>query len=283
MGKSSWSKLTPKISKSVAWFIVIVFAISAIAPAYWMIVSSLKTQQELFTSRSPLLVLRPVISQYEELFQTTPFGQWFLNSVVVAGSAMAISVIFGALAAYGINRSPSRFGVTIAQVILMTYVVPRVLFVVPFYILLNSVGLLNTQFGLSLAYLTFSLPFTIWLLLGFFDGIPRELDEAAMVDGCSRVGTLMRIILPLAGPGIVATSIYILAEAWNEFMYPLALIQTQVKTTVTVGIATMQQGDVFAWGQIMAAGTVVTIPILLFFMSIYRRIVGGMVAGGVKG
>ncbi len=272
-----------RASKVTAWLIVAFFSFVAVVPAYWMIVSSLKTQRELFTSRSPLVVLHPVISQYTELFHTTPFGHWFLNSVIVAGSAMAISVIFGALAAYGINRSPSRFGVTIAQIILTTYVVPRVLFVVPFYLLLNRIGLLDTQFGLILAYLTFSLPFTIWLLLGFFDGIPRELDEAAMVDGCSRVGTLVRIIMPLAGPGIVATSIYILAEAWNEFMYPLALIQTQSKTMVTVGIATMQQGDVFAWGQIMAAGTVVTIPILLFFMSIYRRIVGGMVAGGVKG
>jgi len=271
------------LSRIVAWIVVIVFVVSGLFPAYWMVISSLKTKAELFTSETPLRIIKPIVSQYQDLFATRPFADWFINSIITSVSATVISIVLGSLAAYGINRSPSRAGVKLAQISLTIYVVPRALFAVPFFILLNKVGLLNTRIGVIFAFLTFTLPFTIWLLVSFFDGIPRELDDAAMVDGCSRIGTLMRVIFPLALPGIIATAIYILTDAWNDFMYPLALIQTPSRTTVTVGVTSMREGDVFAWGQIMAAGTIVTLPILVFFIGIYKRIAGGLLAGSVKG
>ena len=120
-------------------------------------------------------------------------------------------------------------------------------------------------------------------LTGFFQGIPKELDEAAMIDGCSRVKALVRVILPLATPGLISAGIYSFSEAWNELMYPLALIQTQSKATLTVGISSLKQADIFAWGQIMAAGTLGSLPVLVLYMFIYKRIIGGLLAGSVKG
>ncbi len=271
------------ISQIAAWIVVLVFVFAGLFPTYWMIISSLKTQQELFISKTPLLVINPTVMHYKNLFVENPFGSWFMNSIITSVSATLISVVLGSLAAYGINRFPSRFGVRLAQIALTIYIVPRALFAVPFFILLNKIGLLNTRIGVIFAFLTFTLPFMIWLLVSFFDGIPRELDDAAMVDGCSRVGTLVRIIIPLALPGIIAAGIYILTDAWNDFMYPLALIHSTHRTVVTVGIMGMRQGDVFAWGQIMSAGTIVTFPVVLFFVLIYKRIAGGLLAGSVKG
>lgn len=270
-------------SQFAAWLIIIVFVVSGLFPAYWMVTSSLKTKAELFASKTPLRIIDPIISQYQTLFATRPFGHWFMNSIIISVSATLISIVLGSLAAYGINRSPSKVGIKLAQIALTIYVIPRALFAVPFFILLNKIGLLNTRVGVILAFLTFTLPFTVWLLISFFDGIPRELDDAAMVDGCSRIGTLVRVIFPLALPGIIATAIYILTDSWNDFMYPLALIQSPTRTTVTVGVTAMRQGDVLAWGEIMAAGTIVTFPVLLFFIAIYKRIAGGLLAGSVKG
>jgi len=264
--------------------IVALFVISALLPFYWMIITSLKSNRELFSfSSTPLWVYRPTLKHYFELISVTHFEHWFINSVEVSGAATVIALVFGALAAYGISRIPSRVGIMVTQAMILTYLIPRSVFVVPLYNLLNSLHLLDTKFGLTLSYLSFTLPFTTWLLVGFFQGVPKELDEAAMMDGCSRVGALIRVILPLVAPGLVATSIYSFSTAWNEFMYPLALVQTQTRTTLTVGIAYLQQGDVFAWGQIMAAGTMTAIPIVLFYAFIYKRVVGGLVAGSVKG
>jgi ABC-type glycerol-3-phosphate transport system permease component len=263
--------------------IIALFSISALLPFYWMVVTSLKTANELFSLGFPLWVFHPTWGNYIGLFNLTPFGHWFLNSALVSTGATVIALGFGSLAAYGLSRMPSKLSIAIVQMTLLTYLIPRAVFVVPLYSLLHTLHLLDNLLGLTLAYLSFTLPFTIWLLISFFQTIPKELDEAALIDGCSRIGVLARVVLPLAAPGIVATGIYSFSTAWNEFMYPLALVQTQTRTVLTVGIASLRQADIFAWGQIMAAGTVGAIPVMIFYAFIYRRIVGGLVAGSVKG
>jgi ABC-type glycerol-3-phosphate transport system permease component len=263
--------------------IIALFIISALLPFCWMMVTSLKTKSELFSLQFPLWVHRPTWENYIDLLALTPFADWFANSAVVSTAATVIALVFGSLAAYGLSRMPSELSILTVQATLLTYLIPRAVFVVPLYSLLNSLHLLDSLVGLTLAYLSFTLPFTIWLLIGFFQSIPKDLDEAALIDGCSRIGAMVRIVLPLAAPGLVATGIYSFSTAWNEFMYPLALMQTQTRTTVTVGIASLRQADVFAWGQIMAAGTLGAIPIMVFYAFIYKRIVGGLVAGSVKG
>lgn len=271
------------LSNILAWLVVAVFAASAMLPFYWMAITSIKDRGELFSSASPLWVKLPTLANYRELLQLSPFPSWFATSVSVSLAATAIALLFGSLAAYGLSRRPSRLGLTLIRTVLITYLIPRAVFVVPLYAMLNNLGLLDTRFGLVIAYLTFTLPFTTWLLVSFFESIPRELDEAAKIDGATPIGALLRVVLPLAGPGLVAASIYSFSTAWNEFLYPLALIQTEARTTLTAGIASMQQGDVFAWGQIMAAGTLTSIPVLLAYVFIYKRIVGGLAAGAVKG
>lgn len=276
-------KLRGWITEGSTISIVTFFVISALLPFYWMIVTSLKSTGELFSLGFPLWVFNPTWKNYVDLFKVTPFGYWFLNSTLVSIASTIIALVFGSIAAYGLSRMPSKLSIAIVQTTLLTYLIPRAVFVVPLYTLLHSLHLLDTLIGLTLTYLSFTLPFTVWLLISFFQTIPKELDEAALIDGCGRISTLIRIILPLAAPGIVATGIYSFSTAWNEFMYPLALMQTQTKNVITVGIASLRQADVFAWGQIMAAGTIGAIPIMFFYAFIYRRIVGGLVAGSIKG
>lgn len=267
----------------MSMLIIALFILSALLPFYWMVITSLKTTRELFSMESPLWVNNPTLQNYPNLLSLTPFGSWFLNSLIVSIGSTLIALVCGALAAYGISRMPSKSAIRITQITLLTYLVPRVVFVIPLYGLLNAFHLLDTLTGLTLSYISFTLPFTIWLLLGFFQGIPKELDEAAMIDGCSRVKALVRVILPLATPGLISAGIYSFSEAWNELMYPLALIQTQSKATLTVGISSLKQADIFAWGQIMAAGTLGSLPVLVLYMFIYKRIIGGLLAGSVKG
>ena len=259
------------------------FVVAAVAPFYWMVLTSLKPVQELYAGRNPLWVESPTWRHYTELLRTYLFPRWFANSVVVAVASTAISLALGVLAAYGVTRTASGAVRQLTRVVLVTYLVPRAMLMIPLYQLLASLRLLNSQVGLIVAYLTFTVPFSVWLLIGFFQGIPRELDEAALIDGCSRLGALCRVVLPLARPGLVAATVYTFSLAWNELLYPLVIIQSEAQKPLTVGIAALQQGDVFAWGPLMAAGTLAAVPIVAFYALIYRQVVGGVMAGAVKG
>jgi len=271
------------ISNTLLLGIIVFFLLNALVPFYWMIICSFKTTNELFLGTNPFWVKSFTIRHYITLFKQTYFFKWLTNSLIVAGCAVIISTCFGTLAAYGVSRIPSRVGIVTLQSMILIYLIPRSLFVLSLYNVLKTLQLLDTLPGLIIAYLSFTLPFTTWLLVGFFQAIPKELDEAALVDGCSRIGALMRVVLPVAVPGLVSTTIYCFAIAWDELLYPLALIQTYTRTTLTVGIASMQQGDVFAWGQIMAANVLTAIPITVAYATIYRRVVTGLAAGSVKG
>lgn len=281
--KKSRKKLSELSFTIVAWGLLILLLIGTIVPFYWMIVTSFKPQKELFSLSSPLLVLEPTWAHYGQLLQETLFGDWFFNSVFVSVVTTLISLILGSLAAYGVARIPSGVASSLARIILLVYLIPRAVLFIPLYQVLNFVGLLDSSFGLILAYLTFTLPFCIWLLIGYFKAIPKELDEAAMIDGASPLLALWRIIIPVARPGLVAASIFAFSMAWNEFMYPLAFIQSSIQQPLTVGVASLQQGDVFSWGQLMAAGTLAAIPLVIVYTLLQRHIVGGLVSGAVKG
>lgn len=265
------------------FLIIAALVVSSLLPFYWMIVTSIKPNSEMYSMANPLVPRQPTYENFRLLLGSTPFWSWFLNSVLASAASSGIALVFGSLAAYGISRLSSGPAMVFARLTLVTYLVPRVLFVIPLYQLLNGLGLMNSIIGLTLAYMTFTLPFTTWFLISFFQGIPRELDEAALVDGTTHLGALLKVVLPLAGPGLVATMIFAFTTAWNEFMYPLVLLQQADKQTLTVGLTSLQQGDVFVWGQIMAAGVLASIPVVLFFGLIFRRVVGGLSVGAVKG
>jgi multiple sugar transport system permease protein len=232
---------------------------------------------------NPLWVHAPTAKNYTSLIKTTAFGHWLLSSVVVAVASTAIALVLGALAAYGITRLKVKGATLMARITLVTYLVPRAVLFIPLYQLLDRIHLLDSWTGLVVAYLTFTLPFTLWMLIGFFESIPKELDEAAWIDGCTPLSALIRVILPLAKPGMVAATIFSFSSAWNEFMYPLAFIQTGKLAPIPVGIASLQMGDVFSWGALMVAGTLASIPIIIFYGIIHKQIVGGLAAGAVKG
>lgn len=266
-----------------AWLLLAVFLFGALLPFYWMMVTSVKPNDELFSQQSPVWVQHATWQHYTDLLSQTLFGSWFINSVIISAATTFISLALGSLAAYGVVRGTSGVTTTIARVVLLVYLIPRAVLFIPLYEVLNSLGLLDTLAGLVIAYLSFTLPFCLWLLIGYFKAIPRELDEAALVDGASPLGAWWRIILPIARPGLVAASIFAFSMSWNEFMYPLVFIQSSSQQPITAGIAALQQGDVFAWGQLMAAGTLAAIPIVIVYSIIQRHIVTGLTMGAVKG
>lgn len=281
------------MTRSSAWYAVLAnggtilvlgaLVVGALLPFYWMGATSFKGNQELYSLASPLIVQRSTMSNYAGLLGTTPFWAWFVNSIVTSGASTLIALVFGALAAYGVSRFHSRAAQLAARLSLTAYLVPRSLFVIPLFEIMIRLHLLNTLTGLVIAYLTFTLPFCIWYLTGFFQAIPNALDEAALADGASYLQVLTKVVLPLARPGLVAATIFSFTTAWNEFMYPLVLTQIATKQTLTAGLASLQQGDVFVWGQIMAAGVLASIPIIIFYGLIFREVTGGLSAGAVKG
>lgn len=254
-----------------------------VVPFYWMVLTSFKPEKELFSLQNPLVVTAPTMKHYQQLLKFHPFGSWLGNSFLVAGGVTLISLVLGSLAAYGLTRLPFRGAALVAQLTLVGYLLPRTVLVIPLYRMLGTLGLIDSLTGLGLTYITFSLPFCIWLLTGYFKAIPKELDEAAMIDGCTPLSALIKVVLPLVRPGLVAAAIFAFSMCWNEYMYPLAFIKNPTLKPLTTGIGAMQMGDTFAWGRIMAAGTLATIPIVILFGLIHRHIVSGLASGAVKG
>ena len=191
---------------------------------------------------------------------------------------MAIS----SLGAYGIVRFYPRFGKALTRVLITTYMFPPILLAVPYSVLVGKVALTNSSIGLIIVYLSFSVPYAIWLLVGFFQTVPLEIEEAARVDGASKIGVFFQVVLPIVSPGLVAVAVYTFINAWNEFLYALILINSRSKMTVSVALKTLEGQEVLDWGVMMAASTLVVIPSVIFFMLIQKRIAGGMAQGAIK-
>jgi multiple sugar transport system permease protein len=185
-------------------------------------------------------------------------------------------------AAYSIVRFFPNLGRIITRTLIIAYMFPPILLVIPYYMMISGIGLTNTFTGLVLVYLSFSIPFCIWLLTGYFRSIPIEIEEAAKIDGASRWKTFISIVLPLAAPGMVATGIFTLINAWNEFLFALVLISSGSKKTISVGLYSLVGGDTMEWGDMMAASVMVVIPSLIFFFIIQRHIASGLTGGAVK-
>ena len=211
------------------------------------------------------------------------FLTYFWNSIFVAGCATLLTIVVATLAAYGITRFRFRGRETIAGTMLFTYMFAPIMIVVPFYILMRGAGLTNSHLGLILAYTTFSLPFSMWMLRSFFQSIPLELEEAAMIDGASRPKAVRLIIVPLALPGVIAVSIFTFIVAWNDYLFARVLIGTDNLKTLPVGIQDLYESTITDWGMVMAAGVMITIPALLFFLAVQRYLIAGWGTGGVKG
>ena len=257
----------------------------AIAPVYWMLTISLKTEVDQFAVPPRWVGFAPTLAHYYDAFFARSFGRYLITSVTVAALSTICAVTLGTLAAYGLARFELAAGLNrrLSLWILSTRMFPPIVTAVPLFLMMRDLGLLNKIAGLVLVYTALNLPFVVWMMRGFFRELPWELEEAAMVDGDSRLGALWRVILPLVTPGLAATAVFCLIVSWNEFLLALVLTQTDASMTLPVGIAGRVTQYEIKWGVMSAAGVVAMIPILVFAMSVQRYLVRGLSLGAVKG
>jgi ABC-type glycerol-3-phosphate transport system permease component len=252
-------------------------------PLLWMFVTSIKPDAEILTVVPSLWSDNANLDAYRRLFSQTRFLIYFKNSILVAGGATVLTLFVAVLAAYGITRFRFRGRELVSGAMLFTYMFAPIMIIIPFYIMMRQYGLTNTHTGLILSYTTFSLPFSMWLLRSFFQSIPLDLEEAAMIDGASRPVAVARIIVPLALPGVIAVAIFTFVVAWNDYLFARVLIGTDTLKTLPVGIQDLYESTITDWGMVMAGGVMITIPALVFFIAVQRYLISGWGAGAVKG
>jgi len=258
-------------------------AAQAVLPLLWMLSTSLKPAREIFATPPTLVPGAPTLENFARLVSDSLFLTYFKNSVVVSGLTVLLTMLVGAAGAYSLTRFSFPGREAIAKLILCTYMFAPIMIVIPIYILVRRLGIVNTHTALVLSYSSFCLPFALWLLRAFFQSIPIELEEAAHVDGAGRVRALLYIVAPLALPGLIATSIFTFTLAWNDYIFTRILIASDELKTLPVGVQDLFAAAVVDWGLIMAAGMLITIPALAFFMAVQRHLVAGWGSGGLKG
>lgn len=259
--------------------------IAALAPIYWMFTISLKTELDQFAVPPPWFNFTPTLEHYHDAFVTRSFWHYLLTSAIVAVASTICALVLGTLAAYALARFrlPYDLDRRLSLWILSTRMFPAIVTAVPLFLMMRDLRLLNTKAALIIVYTAFNLPFVVWMMRGFFDEVPRDLEEAALVDGDSRMGALVRIVLPLVAPGLAATAVFCLIVSWNEFLFALVLTQTDASMTLPVAIAGRVTQFEIKWGVMSAAGAVAIVPILVFAMAMQKYLVRGLSMGAVKG
>ena len=252
-------------------------------PYTWAILTSFKPDQQIRIGE-PLFWPEPfTLAHYDKLLRGTLFLTWFKNSMIVAAISGLVGVVIGAPAAYGLARFRFRGRSVMSTAVLVTYTVPTTLLFIPFMVMMNDLRLINTLTSAVITYATITAPFCTWIMLGFFRSIPVELGESALIDGCGRLGAFLRIELPLSQSGLIAVAIFSFNLAWMEYIYAFTLLTSDSQKTLPIGISTLQVGDVFPWGVLMAAVVLTSLPIAVLFFLLQRYFVAGLTAGAVKG
>ena len=267
------------------YFLLAVAVFAALAPVYWMLTISLKSEVDQFAVPPRWLLFNPTLEHYYDAFVSRSFGQYLITSAIVSIVSTACALTLGTLAAYSLARFRLPFNMDrkLSLWILSTRMFPAIVTAVPLFLMMRDLRLLNTRLSLIVVYTAFNLPFVVWMMRGFFVELPRDLEEAALVDGDSRLGALVRIVLPLVAPGLAATAVFCLIVSWNEFLFALILTQTDAAMTLPVGIAGRVTQYEIKWGVMSAAGVVAMVPILLFALAVQRYLVRGLSLGAVKG
>jgi multiple sugar transport system permease protein len=266
------------------WLPLGFFLIIALFPFYWMAITSLKPNQELYNPQvMPLIVHHPTLKHYVDLLSETDFLTWTWNTMLVATVSTAISLVFGVMLAYPLARMNFPGSALVSFAVAATYLVPQPLLFIPMAEVIERMGLGNTLTSVILTYPTLLIPFCAWLLMGYFKGVPRELEDAARIDGASRLQTMFLVFLPLCKPGFISAGIFAFTLAQNEFLYALIfLTDTSVRTVPVGAIAELIRGDVFYWGQLMAAALLGSIPVAIIYSFFVEHYVAGLTAGAVK-
>ena len=275
-------KVKEKIGSLCCHTYLIILSVVALFPLVWVILSSVKGSGELTSNPTSFLPKEFTFINYKNVIDNLGFTVNIGNSLIIALITTVIAITVSSMAAYGIVRFFPRFGNIMSRVLVTTYMFPPILLAIPYSLVMAKLGLTNTRVGLIIVYLSFSVPYAVWMLVGFFKTVPIGIEEAARVDGANKLVTFVRIVLPLVAPGIVATAIYTFINAWNEFLYSLILINSTDLMTVSVALKSLQGAEILDWGSMMAAYTIVVIPSVIFFTFIQRYIAGGMTEGSVK-
>ena len=274
---------TRRALKWVGNLLLAVLLVWTLVPFYWMVATSLKRDKEIYGFEATLVPRQPTLDAYRRLFAQTPFVKYLVNSTVIAVSTTLASLVLGCLSAYALARLRFPGRSLIARGLIFTYLVPPALLFIPLFTVMSTLGLIDTRHGLVLTYLGFTLPFCSWLLLGYFRSVPMELEEAALVDGCSRMSALVRIILPMSLPALAVVAFFSFTQAWNEFLYANVFVNSVDVRTITTGLTLFIVEDVFFWGPMMGAACLATIPPVLLYLIFQRWVVKGLTLGAVKG
>ena len=273
------------VSKSVRILTVVVFCILLCFPFYWMLISTFKQTQDLYNlQNNPFIFnLKPTLHHLAYLFNQTDFARWGLNTLVVGILVTIITLLLAVPAAYALTRLTGRWGPRLGIGIFLTYLVPPTLLFIPLSRIVAELGLQNTIWALVVTYPSFTVPFSIWLLMGFFKSIPRDLEDAAMVDGLTRFGAFLKLVVPVSTSGILTAVIFTFTLVTQEFVYALTFISSDANQMVQVGVPIfLVRGDVYFWGSLMAACLITSIPIAIVYNLFLDRFIAGFTIGAVK-
>ncbi|WP_248930297.1 carbohydrate ABC transporter permease [Paenibacillus hamazuiensis] len=265
-----------------SYIVLIIASLFVLIPSLWMASTALKRSEDVMST--PLKWIPDTVSfnSFIRIWKEYPFAEYFANSVFIVFTATVISLLFSALAGYGTSRFNFRGKGTFLTFLLMTQMFPSIMLLIPFYKVLKSFGLIDTHLGLILVYISFTIPFCTWMMMGYFQSIPKELDKAAMIDGCSRLRTFVQIILPLSLPGLSATAIYAFLVGWNEYMFAFILTTSESMKTIPVGIAQLNGFYKIEWNDMMAASIVSSLPLIVLFLFLQKYFISSLTAGAVK-
>lgn len=270
------------LSKTIIWIFLIAVCLYCLFPFAWMLSTSLKTESEAFRIPPTWIPQKPTLDSFVGIWVRKNFGTYFLNSTIISLSTAVLSTFFGALAGYGFSRFLFNGRRFLIGFFLATQMLPGVLLVGPYFKILSKAGLYDTRTGLIIAFLTICLPFSTWMMKGFIDKVPDELDQSAMVDGCSRMGIFFKIILPVVAPGMVATILFAFLLAWGDLLWALCLTSSEPMITVTLGIARTVGEFRIIWPMLMAGSLVGGMPAIILYILLQRLLVQGLTAGAVK-
>jgi multiple sugar transport system permease protein len=272
-------------SRKVSWmtyFTLSILLVFSLFPVYWMLNTSLKSNAEIISMIPTFWPKKIDFSSYAALFFEKGFLNNVKNSFIVASLVSLFSVFVSMLAAYAIARLNFKMKRVVSKGIFYSYLMPRSVMYIPLYMMAVLLGMSNSIKGLLLIYPTITIPYATWMLISYFKTIPMELEEAAIVDGCSKVGSMFKVIFPLAAPGIVSTFIFCFTLCWSEYLYALVIITNSAEKTISLGLADLIVDDIIAWGPLMGGSIITSIPVIILYILASRFLVSGMTMGGVK-
>jgi multiple sugar transport system permease protein len=276
------ARLSRSVTQALLSLGILVVVLFTLFPFLVILSTSLKTPGEVFRSPATLIPEVFVWENYAEIFVQIPLVRHLLNSLIIAGASTLVNIVIAAPAAYAMARVRFRGKGIFGLGTLITQMFSPVIILIPIFLVVKTLGLLDTYFALILANTAMTIPFSVWMLIGFFRSVPLELEEAAMIEGLSRLGAMIKIALPLTMPGLVTTSIYTFVTAWNEFTFALVLAPNRYMQPVTIALYSWEKNNVVEWQYLMATAAVATVPTVLLFMLVRDRLTSGLMAGAIK-